>query len=59
MSKPYKITIQQYDTKVSIEKDHSDISLEDFAEMLYHISKAVGWSEEQLKDIFIDENQEQ
>jgi|TARA_R110000822_G_scaffold69985_6_gene169575 hypothetical protein len=59
MSEPYKITIQQYDTKVSIEKDHSDISLEDFAEMLYNISKAAGWSEEQLKDIFIDENQEQ
>ena len=53
MKQPYRITIEQYDQKVSIEKDRSDIDLEEFLEMLYSISKAAGWSEESLKEIFI------
>ena len=53
MKQPYRITIEQYDQKVSIEKDHSDITLDEFAEMLYNISMAAGWSEENLKEIFI------
>lgn len=51
--KPYKITIEQYDQKVSIEKDHSDITSEEFADMLYNISMAAGWGEKNLKEIFI------
>lgn len=53
MKQPYRITIEQYDQKVSIEKDHSDIDLEEFGEMLYNISIAAGWSEENLKEMFI------
>ena len=49
--KPYKIIIEQYYQKVSIEKDHSDITLEEFGEMIYNISMAAGWSEENLKEI--------
>ena len=53
MKQPYRITIEQYDQKVSIEKDRSDITLDDFADMIYSISIAAGWSEDQLKEIFI------
>lgn len=30
MKQPYRITIEQYDQKISIEKDRSDIDLEEF-----------------------------
>jgi len=51
--KPFKITIEHYDEVVSVQKNRSDISLEEFGEMLYHISIASGWNKKQLEEIFI------
>lgn len=53
MKQPFRITIEHYDMKVSIEKDHSDIDAEELADMLYNVSLAAGWLPEILDEIFI------
>ena len=47
---PYRITIDHYDTKVSIEIDRSDITLDELATLLKSVLLAAGWSE-----VLIDE----
>tara|TARA_R110000787_G_scaffold254175_1_gene359479 strand:+ start:412 stop:582 length:171 start_codon:yes stop_codon:yes gene_type:complete len=52
MSEPYRITIEHYDMKVTVEKSNSDISIDEYQEMIMSISRAAGWQESQVKDIF-------
>ena len=49
---PFKITVQHWDEKVSVEKDHSDITFEEFIEMLRTLSRAVGWGNDSIKEYF-------
>ena len=53
MTQPFRITIEHYDMKVSIEKDHSDIDAEELADMLYGVCAAAGWLPDTLDEIFI------
>ena len=48
---PYKITIEHYDTKVSIEIDHSDITLDELATLLKSVLLAAGWSEALIDEL--------
>ena len=52
LNKPYRITIELYNEKAVIETDHSDITTEEYADMIRRISFAVGWSEGQVAEIF-------
>ena len=52
MNGPYRITIEQYDQKVTIEKSNSDITMDEYQEMLISISRAAGWQDSQVQDIF-------
>ena len=52
INKPFRITIEHWDEKVTIEKSHSDIDVEEFGKMLYQVSAAAGWSKELLDEIF-------
>ena len=52
MNRPYRITIEQYDQKVTIEKSNSDITMDEYQEMLMSISRAAGWQDSQVQDIF-------
>tara|TARA_R110000796_G_scaffold243375_1_gene365896 strand:- start:116 stop:280 length:165 start_codon:yes stop_codon:yes gene_type:complete len=52
MSEPYRITIEHYDMKVTVEKSNSDISSDEYQEMLIWISKAAGWHDTLVKEIF-------
>ena len=52
MSEPYRITIEHYDMKVTIEKSNSDITMDEYQEMLMSISRAAGWQYSQVQDIF-------
>jgi len=52
MNGPYRITIEQYDQKVTIEKSNSDITMDEYQEMIMSISRAAGWGESQVDLIF-------
>ena len=52
MMEPYRITIEEYDMKFSIEVNHSDISWDQYISMLESISKGVGWGEENVRELF-------
>jgi len=47
-NKPFKITVKHWDEKISIEKDHSDITFEEYVEMLRTLSRAVGFSKKSI-----------
>ena len=52
MKQPYKITIEQYGYKYSVEVDHSDISFTDYVELLRQLSLAAGWSTKTVEEFF-------
>lgn len=41
--KPFRVTMEHYDTKVSVEIDHSDISYEQLYDALKSLCDAGGW----------------
>ena len=45
IKKPFRITIEQYDQKISVEVDHSDVSLPEVAGLLEQALKGAGFSE--------------
>lgn len=47
-NKPFKITVKHWDEKISIEKDHSDITFEEYVEMLRTLSRGVGFSKKSI-----------
>lgn len=49
---PFRITIEQYNQKVSVEVDHSDVTLEQVVDLLEQALMGAGWSEAQVSDIF-------
>ena len=53
--KPFRITIEQYNQKVSVEVDHSDVRLGEVAELLEHALKGAGFSEEEVKEMINQE----
>ena len=49
---PFRITMEHYGTKVTIEKPHSDIEIYDLEEMLRTLCLASGWQETLIDTIF-------
>jgi len=49
---PFRITVSQYGTTVTIEKDHADIDIYEYREMAIAIAIALGWSRESIDGIF-------
>jgi len=52
MKQPYKITIEQYEYKCSVEVGHSDIEFTEYLELLRSLSLAAGWSVNSVKEFF-------
>jgi len=52
INKPFRITLEHHDTKVTIEKPYSDIDADQLHEMLRSLCLAAGWSEGTVKEIF-------
>ena len=55
IKKPFRITIEQYNQKVSVEVDRSDVSLSEVAELLEQALKGAGFLESQVKEIINQE----
>ena len=51
-NKPFKVTVEHWDEKITIEKDHSDVTWDEFVEMLRTISRGVGYSQEDIDELF-------
>lgn len=49
---PFRITLEHYDVKVTIEKPYSDIDSDQLHEMLRSLCLAAGWAENTVKEIF-------
>jgi len=49
---PYRITIEQYEYKYSVEVDHSDISFTEYIDLLRQITLAAAWNTDQVKEFF-------
>jgi hypothetical protein len=49
---PFKISVEHWDEKITIEKDHSDITFEEYVEMLRTLSRGVGWGRDDINDLF-------
>ena len=55
MKQPFRITIEHYNQKVSVEVDHSDVDLSEVANLLEQALKGAGFSEESVKEIINQE----
>ena len=49
---PFKISVEHWDTKLTVEKDHSDITFEEYVDLLRDLSRAVGWGSDDINDLF-------
>jgi hypothetical protein len=50
--KPFKLTVKHWDIKISIEKDNSDLTMEELHEMFLSMLKAIGYSSETIKEFY-------
>ena len=51
-NKPFKITVEHWDEKITVEKDHSDISFDEYIEMLRTLSRGVGFGQDSIDEVF-------
>ena len=51
-STPFKVSVEHWDTKITVEKDHSDITWDEYVEMLKDLSNAVGWGKKSIDELF-------
>jgi hypothetical protein len=51
-NKPFKVTVEHWDEKITVEKDHSDVTWDEFVEMLRTVSRGVGYSQEGIDELF-------
>ena len=52
VNKPFKITVEHWDQKISVELDRSDITFDEYIDLLASLSKAVGWGNDSIKEYF-------
>jgi hypothetical protein len=51
-SKPFRVTIEHYDTKISVEVNRSDVKFEEAWDMLRQAVLAAGFSAEIVNEYF-------
>ena len=47
-----KVTVEQYDQKISIETKHDDLTYEDFMDLIEKISYSLGYGVDTVKEWF-------
>ena len=50
--KPFKLTVEHWDTIITIEKDYSDVDMEELHEMWLSMVKAMGYSFNTIKEYY-------
>ena len=51
-NKPFKISVEHWDEKITIEKDYSDVTFDEYIEMLRTLSRGIGFGEKSINEIF-------
>lgn len=51
-NKPFKISVEHWDEKITVERDHSDVTFDEYIEMLRTLSRGVGYSQESINEMF-------
>jgi len=51
-NEPFKLTVEHWDTKITIEKDHSDVNMEELHEMWLSMVKAIGFNSNTIKKFY-------
>ena len=51
-NKPFKISVEHWGEKITVEKDHSDVTFDEFVDMLRALSRGVGYSQESMDELF-------
>jgi hypothetical protein len=49
---PFKLSVKHWDRKITVEMDHSDITWDEYVELLRELSRAAGWGEESIQELF-------
>ena len=52
MRAPFRITIEHYNQKISVEVDHSDLDLTEVTDLLHQVLMGAGFGEESVSEIF-------
>ena len=47
-----KVTVEQYDQKISVETKHDDLTYEDFMDLIEKISYSLGYGVDTVKEWF-------
>ena len=47
-----KITVEQYDRKISVETNHDDVTYSDFMDLIESLSYSLGYSVDTIKEWF-------
>ena len=51
-NRPFKISVEHWDEKITVEKDHSDITFEEYIEILRTLSRGIGFGQDDIDDTF-------
>jgi hypothetical protein len=51
-NKPFRVTVEHWDEKIAVEKDYSDITFDEYVEMLRTLSRGVGFGKESIDELF-------
>lgn len=49
---PFKLSVKHWDRKITVEMDHSDITWDEYVELLRELSRAAGWGDENIQELF-------
>lgn len=49
---PFKLSVKHWDRKITVEMDHSDITWDEYVELLQELSRAAGWGDEHIQELF-------
>ena len=55
IKKPFRITIEHYNQKVSVEVDHSNVSVSEVVDLLQQALKGAGFTEELVMEMINQE----
>ena len=51
-NEPFKLTVEHWDTKITIEKKHSDVDMGELHEMWVSMVKALGFNSNTIKEYY-------
>ena len=49
---PFKISVEHWNRKLTAEMPHSDITWGEYVDLLRDVSRAAGWEEESINELF-------